>query len=140
MSTLPVSPSLGIRLRFSDPLRKRLKFDGVSSRAEEMSEEAPPPPPAPVSPPPATPSGSSDRKVIAGVLGIILGCIGVHKFYLGYQKEGIIMLICGVVGCFVCGIPTVAMGAIGLVEGILYLTKTDADFERIYVQGRKPWF
>ena len=33
-----------------------------------------------------------------------------------------------------------AMGIVGLIEGILYLTKSDEDFEQIYVVGKKPWF
>ena len=65
----------------------------------------PPPGPAPAAPVPAPPAASatprrphapavaSDKsKVAAGVFGILLGSLGVHKFYLGYTKEGIIML------------------------------------------------
>ena len=32
------------------------------------------------------------------------------------------------------------MGVIGLVEGILYLTKSDEEFNTLYVQGQKTWF
>jgi hypothetical protein len=32
------------------------------------------------------------------------------------------------------------MGIIGLIEGILYLTKTDEEFVRLYVDGQKMWF
>ena len=32
------------------------------------------------------------------------------------------------------------MAAVGLIEGIIYLTRTDQDFYRIYVQGRRGWF
>ena len=46
--------------------------------------------------PPVSPM--SDKKLVAGILGIVLGGLGVHKFYLGYQKEGIIQL-----GGFLCG-------------------------------------
>ncbi|PUB25861.1 TM2 domain-containing protein [Elizabethkingia sp. YR214] len=75
----------------------------------------------------------SEKKVVAGVLGILLGGFGVHKFYLGYTKAGVIQLV----GTFVtCGIASV----IGLVEGIIYLTKSDEEFDRTYVQGKKEWF
>ena len=77
------------------------------------------------------PAGA-EKKVPAGVLAILLGWLGIHKFYLGYTKEGIIQLILG----FVCGIG----GIIGLIEGIIYLTKSDEEFAATYVAGRKPWF
>jgi hypothetical protein len=71
---------------------------------------------------------------------IVLGVFGVHKFYLGYQMEGIIMLVVSVIGFFLCGLPSTAIAVIGLVEGILYLTKPDEEFVKTYVRGRKPWF
>jgi len=103
-------------------------------------------PPPTVSPPSASVPGgpvskeNRDKKVIAGVLGIVLGVFGVHKFYLGYQTEGIIMLVASLVGWFLCGIPTAAVAIVGLIEGILYLTKPDEEFVVTYVTGRKPWF
>ncbi|MCH7227074.1 TM2 domain-containing protein [Haloferula sp. A504] len=118
--------------------------------SEDSPPPAPEPAPAPETPPAAeTPpapqpapagGGGSDKKVIAGVLGILLGWIGIHKFYLGYQKEGIIMLVVGLVGYFLCAIPTAIVGVIGLIEGILYLTKSDDEFEKTYITGQKPWF
>ena len=76
---------------------------------------------------------SVKSKVVAGVLGILLGGLGVHKFYLGYTKEGIIQLVVTLVTCG-------AASLVGLIEGIIYLTKSDAEFEATYVQGRKGWF
>ena len=32
-----------------------------------------------------------------------------------------------------------AAGVLGLVEGIIYLTKSDEDFQSIYVTGKKEW-
>jgi TM2 domain-containing membrane protein YozV len=108
--------------------------------APETAPEAPPaaetPPPAPATPPAGT-GGKSDKKLIAGLLGILLGSLGIHKFYLGYQKEGIIMLVISVA---TCGFAAAVSGIIGLIEGILYLTKTDEEFDATYVTGRKPWF
>jgi TM2 domain-containing membrane protein YozV len=66
---------------------------------------------------------------------------GVHKFILGYTVEGIIMLAVTLgVGLFTCGISSIAMGVIGLVEGIIYLTKSDEDFSRTYIQNKRGWF
>jgi len=88
-----------------------------------------------------TQSSEAKNKVTAGLLGIFLGWIGVHKFYLGYNKEAIIMLVISLgAGLVTCGAATGVMSIIGLIEGILYLTKTDEDFEQTYVQGHKGWF
>lgn len=72
-----------------------------------------------------------DKKLIAGILAILLGAFGIHKFYLGYTKEGIIQIILS----FLC-----LGGIIGLIEGILYLTKSDDEFVATYVVGKKGWF
>jgi TM2 domain-containing membrane protein YozV len=79
----------------------------------------------------------AEKKIVAGVLGIILGGLGIHKFYLGYTKAGVIMLAVSVLSC---GFGYAVMGVIGLVEGIMYLTKTDEEFVATYVTGKKEWF
>ena len=85
-----------------------------------------------------------DKKLLVGILAIVLGSLGIHKFILGYQKEGIIMCVACVVswvfGWVLCGTPQLAIWIIGLIEGIIYLTKTDEEFEKTYIIGRKPWF
>ncbi len=84
--------------------------------------------------------GSEKNKMVAGLLGIFLGGLGIHKFYLGYTKEAVIMLVVWLAGLILCGIPSTIMVVIGLIEGIMYLTKSDEDFNSIYVQGHKGWF
>jgi TM2 domain-containing membrane protein YozV len=79
----------------------------------------------------------SEKKLVAGLLGIFLNCLGIHKFYLGYQKEGLIILL---VSVLTCGIGAVVMWPIGLIEGIIYLTKSDQEFVDTYITGRKGWF
>lgn len=101
--------------------------------------DAPPPAPSYAAPAPASATEAKDKKILAGILGIVLGCFGVHKFVLGYKNEGIIMLVIGIIGMFTC-FPIVIVSIIGLIEGIIYLTKSDEEFGRIYIQGRKPWF
>jgi len=81
-------------------------------------------------------SNQADKKVIAGVCGILLGALGVHKFILGYTTEGIIMLVASILSC---GLLSPIMGILGLVEGIIYLTKTDDEFVRTYVNNKKSW-
>lgn len=82
-------------------------------------------------------SDTGNKRVAAGVCGILLGSLGVHKFILGYTKEGVIMLLITVL---TCGIGSAATGLIGLIEGIMYLVKSDAEFEEIYVRNKKGWF
>ena len=74
----------------------------------------------------------AEKKLAAGICGILLGSFGIHKFILGYTKEGIIQLVLGL--C--CGIG----GIIGIIEGIIYLTKTDEEFVATYVTAKKGWF
>ena len=79
------------------------------------------------------PIRQENKKVLAGVLGILLGGLCVHKFVLGYTQEGIIQLVIGVCTCGIGGV-------IGLIEGIIYLTKTDEEFYQTYQVGKKGWF
>ncbi|HEX7956394.1 MAG TPA: NINE protein [Pyrinomonadaceae bacterium] len=86
-------------------------------------------------------AAGADKKMAAGLCGILLGGFGVHKFVLGYNTEGIIMLAaCIVGGILTCGLASAAVGVIGLIEGIIYLTKSDEEFVRTYVQNKKAWF
>ncbi len=107
--------------------------------------DAPPPPPPPSPHPAGGQLPGAEKKILAGVLAIVLGALGIHKFVLGYTTEGVIMLVVGTVGsltCFFCGLPLgwMVMGIIGLIEGIIYLTKTDEEFVRTYIEGKRAWF
>ncbi|EKF55100.1 hypothetical protein I215_08722 [Galbibacter marinus] len=85
--------------------------------------------------------GSDNKKVLAGILAIVFGAFGIHKFILGYNKEGIIMLaVTLILGGITCGMGAGLTMIIGLIEGIIYLTKSDAEFYATYQIGRKPWF
>jgi len=65
------------------------------------------------------------------------GALGIHKFILGYTKQGLIMLL---VTILTFGFGGFVMGIIGLIEGILYLTKPDDVFVSTYVTNKKGWF
>jgi TM2 domain-containing membrane protein YozV len=85
--------------------------------------------------------GKDSKKVTAGILAILLSGFGVHKFYLGYTTEGVIMLVLTLgAGIITCGAAALVMSVIGMVEGVIYLMKSDEEFERIYVTGRRGWF
>lgn len=75
----------------------------------------------------------SEKKTTAGILGILLGPWGVHKFYLGYTTEGLIQIAITLVTCGMGGI-------VGFIEGIIYLTKSDREFDETYVFNKKGWF
>ena len=64
---------------------------------------------------------SDKSKLTAGLLGIFLGGLGIHNFYLGFTTKAVIQLLLGTVGALFCGIGAVASGIWGLVEGILIL-------------------
>lgn len=75
----------------------------------------------------------SEKKLVAALLAIFAGAFGIHKFYLGYTKEGIIQII---ITFITFGIGSI----IGFIEGIMYLMKSDEDFDNTYVKGKKGWF
>ena len=85
------------------------------------------------------------KKIAAGICGILLGSLGIHKFILGYSQEGSVMLITTTLGlmfsCFL--IPMLGpfvMGGIGLCEGIIYFSKTDEEFVNTYILNKRGWF
>ena len=80
---------------------------------------------------------ASRMKILAGILAIILGVFGIHKFVLGYTGTGLVMLLVSVLSV---GVLSPVMAIIGLIEGIVYLTCSDQRFYDVYIAGRKNWF
>jgi len=93
-------------------------------------------PPQPMYAPPGYPSPNammyanqamvpytSKNKVTAGLFALLLGGLGIHKFYLGQVGSGIVYLLF----CW-----TLIPGIIAFIEGIILLTMTEADFARKY--------
>ncbi len=74
-----------------------------------------------------------NKKMLAGILAIVIGSLGIHKFILGYTQEGIIQIVITIVTCGIGGI-------VPLIEGIIYLTKTDEEFYQTYQVGKRGWF
>ena len=106
----------------------------------------------PVSPMPMQPVyqqklPGAEKKIAAGICGILIGSLGIHKFILGYQQEGLIYLAmfaaAFIIAIVTCGIGTFLLmipSIMGIVEGIIYLTKSDEEFVQTYVINKKPWF
>lgn len=71
----------------------------------------------PAAPAAAVPAGYQPKsRMAAGILGILLGGLGIHNFYLGYTNKAILQIV---VTLLTCGIGSIW----GLVEGILILVK-----------------
>lgn len=100
------------------------------------------PPAAQPAPVPFQVQGAANKeRMVAGILAIVLGSLGIHKFYLGFTTPAIILLVVTIVGgIFTFGALSAVAGIIGLVEGVIYLTKTDEDFYQTYVVQKKQWF
>jgi TM2 domain-containing membrane protein YozV len=77
------------------------------------------------------------KRIAAAVCAILLGSLGVHKFILGLTAPGLIMLIATVV---TCGVGAAVTGLVGIIEGIIYLTKSDEEFYQEYMVNKKAWF
>lgn len=105
--------------------------------APNPPQQPPPIPPQGYSPPPPYLQDAASKKLAAGLCGILVGTLGIHKFILGYTNAGLIMLLSTIL---TCGIAGIAMHVIGLIEGIMYLTKTDQQFYNEYIAQRKEWF
>lgn len=90
---------------------------------------------------PYAPVVAAKDHVAAGLLAIFLGSLGIHKFYLGYNTAGFIMLAVSILGGLLTfGLAAAVMGLIGFIEGILYLVKSQSEFEQIYVFSKREWF
>ncbi len=78
-------------------------------------------------------SSQESKRILAGVLGILLGELGIHKFILGYTKEGLLQIGISIITCGIGGL-------IGKIEGVLYLIKSDEEFINEYQVNKKGWF
>lgn len=82
---------------------------------------------------PVPPADVNSKKILCGVLGIVLGGLGIHRFLLDDVSGGIIRIVITVV---TCGLGSI----IGLIEGIIYLTKSDQEFYQTYMVEKRAWF
>jgi len=84
------------------------------------------------------------KRRLAGWLAILVGPLGLHKFVLGYYRAGLIMLLAPVVlipaGWLVSTALSLLMGIIGLIEGLIYLSRTPQQFKARYIDAKQEWF
>ena len=91
--------------------------------------DVPPPPPPPLGATPWTGTEPPKQKLVAALLGIFLGVLGIHRFYLGYNTIGAVQLALGLLGIFTCGGTSIVSWVWGIVDGVMILTgslRTDA--------------
>lgn len=88
----------------------------------------------------ASATSGEKSKITAALLAFFLGYFGAHKFYLGYTSAAWTMLLVWTFGWLLFAIPSIVIGIIAFIEFIIYISKSDAEFEQIYVQNKKHWF
>ena len=118
-------------VKFCPHCGKSTAEETVKTENTNTYESIPSPVETPV--PSTAPAVEQKSKLVAGLLGILfgifLGGLGIHNFYLGYNKKGLVQLLIGILGaCLVVG-PLVS-GIWCLVEGIMILSgsiNTDAN-------------
>src|SRR5947209_10053615 len=69
-------------------------------------------------------AGADGNRIACGVVALVIGGLGIHKFMLGLTGPGLVMLL---VSLLTCGLGGIVMHAIAIAEGIIYLTKSDED-------------
>lgn len=74
----------------------------------------------------------SQKKLLCGILAIIVGTFGVQYFVLGKVSGGIYTILLSIVTCGLWGIVT-------LIQGILMLCMSDSEFERKYMDPTKSF-
>lgn len=76
------------------------------------------------------PSGKS--RGIAGLLAILMGWCGLHYFYIGKTNAGILFLIIAILSC---GILATVTTIVAIIQGVLFFTSTQEEFERRWVNS-----
>lgn len=130
-----------------DILNKPVDLDTLKSKQLKFTSsiQAPPaPPPPPVK---AKASTATNNRRYAIVFALLFGALGVHKFFLGYIKEGLIMLTTTFFLISIIRNPNGLMFIvvnimyiIAIIEGIIYLMKSDKEFTKTYVTRKRGWF
>ena len=79
------------------------------------------------------------KQLMAATLALLFGALGAHKFYLGYNTQGTIMLLMGTLGWFFL-VPPFASLLIGFIEAVIYFSKNEQEFYDTYEAKQRTWF
>lgn len=95
------------------------------------------------------------KKLTAGLCGVLSGGFAFHKFVLGYSGTALLQMLISATlfwAAVTIGmrqgysfndtffVASLVAGAIGTIEGVIYLTKPEAAFFETYLHGQKHWF
>lgn len=110
-----------------------------ASDVDELKSFIPPTPPRQMFDPTIPPSIQynsfdevNNKKIVSGILAILLGCFGIHYFYLGKPVAGIITIVLSMVSC---GIWSLIM----FIQGILMLVMPTSEFEAKFMNPNKSF-
>ncbi len=124
--------------KLDDILNKPVDLDTLKSKQLEFTSSVQSPPDQ-IKTTVSKTTSNTEQKLIAGALAFLFGAFGVHKFFLGYKKEGFIML--GVTFLIIrIGGSIIYMSVFGIIEGIIYFTKSDKEFTKTYITNKRGWF
>ena len=76
------------------------------------------------------PSGKS--RGVAGLLALFLGCVGFHYYYMGKTSAGVLFLVATMLTCGILGVVT---EIVSIIQGVLFFTSTQEEFERRWVNS-----
>ena len=71
------------------------------------------------------------NKIVAAILALFVGSLGIHWFYLGKNNRGLAYLLITVLLCWTVVAPII-ISVIAFVEGVLLLLEPDAEFDEKY--------
>jgi TM2 domain-containing membrane protein YozV len=102
----PEEPTIQQPIKITNPNNTNNNYSNNNSRSSSQSL-----------------SDYENKRILAGIMGILFGSFGVHNFIYGYTTKGIIqVLMSTILAIFTCGLSAIAAYIWGLVEGILILT------------------
>lgn len=93
-------------------------------------------------------NGKQKNRILAGLLALFLGNFGAHKFYLGLVSSGLVYIGVTILTIIlaaaadeegILGIMYI-ISLFSLIDAIIYFTKSNEEFNKIYVQGKRQWF
>ena len=130
----------GVEGKISDAFESNAQTEGVRDGAENYSSAH-------------VPNGNANTNgifvesvyepkkdhIAAGLLAIFFGSLGIHKFYMGLTGPGFILLGITIIGGILTfGLALTVTSVIGIIEGIIYLTRSQEQFESEYVDTPSP--
>ena len=85
--------------------------------------------------------GRRPNRIVAGLLALCFGAFGVHKFYLGYTRQGLFMLVGSILSLkLFWGLLFGLFVFVGVLEAVSCFVRDDRQFEAMHADLSRPWF